>query len=140
MEHPSRQGYDFGTLTEKIIGAAIEVHKRLGAGFQEVIYQRALGVELAMLNLEFQREVDIPVYYRGEQVGIRRVDFVVEDCLVEIKARSTFQPEDYVQALSYIKASGYRVGLLLNFGAGKVEIKRLVNDHPHHHPDQQRNL
>ncbi len=132
MQHPSRKGYNFGTLTEKIIGAAIEVHKTLGPGFQEVIYQRALRLELIALGLDTEREIEIPVYYKGTEIGTRRVDFVVEDCMVEIKARSAFLDEDYIQTLSYLKASGYRVGLLLNFGTRKLEMKRLANDHPTH--------
>lgn len=135
-KYDSSKGYDFGPLTEKIIGAAIEVHKGLGPGFQEVIYQRALELELQSLGLDFLREVDISVYYKGRDIGTRRVDFVIEDCLVEIKARSEFHDEDYIQALSYLKASGFRLGLLLNFGARKLEIKRLVNDHPSYHPGE----
>ena len=136
MQHPSHRGYDFGPLTEKIIGAAIEVHNTLGPGFQEVIYQRALKLELAALGLDPEREVEIPVHYKGAKIGTRRVDFLIEDCMVEIKARSAFLDEDYVQALSYLKASGYRVGLLLNFGTKKLEIKRLANDRPTHHPEE----
>ena len=122
----SYRGYDF-SLTERIIGACIEVHRTLGPGFQEVIYQRALELEFAAANLDYSREVEIPVYYKGQQIGTRRVDFVVEGCLLEIKAKSVFAPEDYVQAESYVKAADCALGLLINFGGLKIEIKRIVN-------------
>ena len=123
----STKGYDFDDVTSRIIGACIEVHKNLGPGFQEVIYQRALVLELQACDLEFSREVNIPVHYKGKEIGKRRVDFVVEGCMVEIKAKSIFDEEDYIQALSYLKASGFRLGLLVNFGADKVDVRRLVN-------------
>ena len=122
----SYRGYDF-SLTERIIGACIEVHRTLGPGFQEVIYQRALELELAAADLDFAREVDIPVYYKGKKIGTRRVDFLVAGCLLEIKAKSVFAPEDYVQAESYVKAAGYPLGLLINFGSLKIQIKRIAN-------------
>lgn len=124
----STKGYDSFELTGRIIAAAIEVHKELGPGFQEVVYQRALALELQAANVDFEREAKIPVFYKERQIDTRRVDFVVEDCIVEIKARSVLLPEDYVQTLSYLKASGYRLGLLINFGADKVEVKRMRND------------
>ena len=130
MQYPSHRGYDFGTLTERIIGAAIETHKELGPGFQEVVYQRALAMEMAAVNLDFTREVKVPVFYKGEQIDTRRVDFVIEDCIVEIKARSEFLPQDFIQTLSYLKASGFKLALLINFGAEKLEVKRMVNDKP----------
>ncbi|MBN1936851.1 MAG: GxxExxY protein [Anaerolineae bacterium] len=114
-------------VTARIIAAATEVHRHLGPGFEEVIYQRALARELPAHQLEFSREVWIDVYYKGEKVGRKRVDFVVEEVMVEIKARSVLEPVSFVQALSYLKASGYKVGLLLNFGATKLEIRRLAN-------------
>jgi len=122
----SYRGYDF-SLTDRIIGACIEVHRTLGPGFQEIIYQRALELELAMAGLEFAREVDIPVYYKGQKIGTRRVDFLIEACMLEIKAKSVFAPEDYVQAASYVKAADYALGLLINFGGLKIGIKRIVN-------------
>jgi GxxExxY protein len=127
----SYRGYDF-SLTEKILGACIEVHRTLGPGFQEIIYQRALELELAAAGLEFQREVDVPVYYKGQKIGTRRVDFVVEGCMLEIKAKSTFDPQDYVQAESYVKAAGCPLGLLVNFGGLKIEIKRIANHGGNH--------
>ena len=78
-------------------------------------------------GLEFSREVWIDVYYKGQKVGRKRVDFIIDEVMVEIKAKAELEPVDFVQTLSYLKASGYKVGLLLNFGASKLEIKRLVN-------------
>jgi len=119
--------YPLSDVTARIIAAATEVHRTLGPGFEEVIYQRALALELPAHNLEFSREVWIDVHYKGERVGRKRVDFVIDEVMVEIKAKSALEDVDFVQALSYLKASGYKVGLLLNFGAGKLQIKRLVN-------------
>ena len=123
----SYKGYDFDDATGSVIGACIEVHKTLGPGFREITYQRALRLELQASGLDFSREENIPIYYKGKKIDTRRVDFIVEDCLVEIKAKSELDPEDYVQALSYLKASGYAVGLLVNFGTRRAEFKRLVN-------------
>ena len=127
MEYKSEKGHDFDDQTSKIIGACIEVHKNLGPGFMEVIYQRALAHEFRNCGFEFEREVNIQVYYKGIKIGKRRVDFVVEDIMLEIKAKSEMAKEDYVQTLSYLKASGYKIGLLINFGTEKIEIKRLLN-------------
>lgn len=119
--------YPLSDVTARIIAAATEVHRTLGPGFEEVIYQRALALELPVHNLEFGREVWIDVYYKGTKVGRKRVDFVIDEVMVEIKAKSALEDVDFVQTLSYLKASGYKVGLLLNFGARKLQIKRLVN-------------
>ena len=113
--------------TSAILGAAFEVHNSLGPGFEEVFYQRALAREFDVRGMEFSREVDIPVWYKGERLGTKRIDFVVEDVLVEIKARGSFEDRDVVQTLSYLRASGRRIGLLLNFGSPRVEIKRLIH-------------
>lgn len=138
MPNLSRQGYDFDDVTGRIIKAAIEVHKNLGPGFPEIIYQRALRFELEAAELAFLREEKVPVYYKGRVIGRRRVDFVIEDCMVEIKAKSAFEDRDFMQALSYVKASQFRLGLLLNFGAPRLEIKRLVNDHRTYQPEKHR--
>ena len=126
QQHVKSQ-YPLSDITARIIAAAQEVHRTLGPGFEEVIYQRALARELPAHRLEFSREVWIDVNYKGEKVGRKRVDFVVEQVMVEIKAKSVLDPADFVQTLSYLKASGYKVGLLLNFGAPTLEIKRLAN-------------
>lgn len=122
-----KEKYPLSELTSHIIAAAIEVHKALGPGFEEVIYQRALAKEFPAHSLEFSREVWIDVLYKGEKVGRKRVDFIVEECMVEIKAKAALEDVDFIQTLSYLKASGYKVGLLLNFGAKRLEIKRLAN-------------
>lgn len=119
--------YPLSDVTAKIIAAATQVHRELGPGFEEVIYQRALELELHAQVLDFAREVWIDVLYRGTNVGRKRVDFMVEGVMVEIKAHAELQDVHFVQALSYLKASGCKVGLLLNFGAPRLQIKRLAN-------------
>ena len=119
--------YAMSELTSRIIGCCIEVHKTLGPWFEEVFYQRALLRELDAAGLDAAREVDIEVTYKGVNLGKKRVDFVVGECMLEIKARSALEDVDRVQALSYLKASGYQVGLHVNFGGSKIEIVRLAN-------------
>ena len=125
-----RKEYPLSALTGRILGAAKEVHTELGPGFEEVIYQRALALEFPAHDLDFSREVWIDVYYKGEKVGRKRVDFFVGDdtgdVLVEIKAKTVLEEVDFVQTLSYLKASGHTVALLLNFGAKQLGIKRIV--------------
>ena len=123
----TKDEYPLSVVTDRILAAAIQVHRDLGPGFEEVIYQRSLALELQAQGLEFSREVWIDIHYRETKVGKKRVDFIIEGVMVEIKARSQLDPVHYVQALSYLKASGYPVGLLLNFGAARLEIKRLAN-------------
>jgi GxxExxY protein len=122
-----KEGYPLSEVTGRIIAAAIEVHRQLGPGFQEVIYQRALALELPAHDLESGRGVWMDVYYRDKKVGRKRVDFVIDDVMVEIKAKGKLEDVDLVQTLSYLKASGYKVGLLINFGSKKVEVKRVAN-------------
>ena len=130
-EHYVDKRYPLSGLTGRIIAAVQEVHRGLGPGFEEVIYQRALVKELPAHGLEFEREAWIDVIYKGEKLGRKRVDFIVQDgsdtVMVEIKARAALEDVDFVQTLSYLKASGCRVGLLVNFGGIKLEIKRLIN-------------
>lgn len=101
-----QNGHDFDDGTSAIIAAALEVHKTLGPGFQELIYQRALYHEMKLREMDFTREADIPIFYKGQKVGARRVDFMVEDCLVEIKAKTGLEEVDFVQTLSYLRSSG----------------------------------
>lgn len=119
--------YPLSDVTARIIAAAKEVRRILGPGFEEVVYQRALALELPAHDLEFSREVWMDITYKGTKVGRKRVDFVIDEVMVEIKAKAALEDVDFVQALSYLKASGYKVGLLLNFGASKLQIKRLAN-------------
>lgn len=123
----SVKGYKFDDGSGEILRCAVEVHKTLGPGFQEVVYQRALAFELEAAGLDFSREVETPIFYKGKQIAVRRVDFVVKMVIVELKAKAEFDPQDFVQALNYIKASNFKLGLLLNFGAARLQIKRLVN-------------
>ena len=116
-------------ITEKIIGAAFEVHKFLGSGFQEVIYQRALVHEMKMAGLVFVREIEQPIYYKDlpDPIGTRRADFVVEGkVLVELKAVAQIEPVHWAQVLNYLKAYRLEVALLFNFGTKSLEIKRFV--------------
>ena len=116
-------------LTKRIIACAIEVHKRLGNGFQEVIYQRALEIEMKFAGLGFAREMEMPVFYREEQIGTRRVDFFVEDkVMVEIKAVIKLDEVHLAQALNYCEAYKMEIGLLINFGAKSLEFKRVHNN------------
>ena len=114
-------------LTKSIIGCAMEVHKRLRNGFQEVIYQRALEIEMKEAGLKFERELSMPIFYKGRRIGERRADFFVEEkILVEIKAISALTKADEAQIINYLKATGKRVGLLLNFGKESLEYRRFV--------------
>lgn len=116
-------------ITEKIIGCSMQVHRTLGNGFQELIYQRALAIELRMMNLEFQREKEMEIFYRGESIGIRRVDFFVEGLiLVEIKAVIELLDVHLAQAINYLEAYNMQIGLLINFGAKKLQFKRIHNN------------
>jgi GxxExxY protein len=113
-------------LTYKIIGCAQQVHSTLGNGFQEVIYQRALAVEMTSQGLSFIREAEMPIFYKEQHVGSRRVDFLVEEkVLVEIKALAKFEDVHIAQGLNYLVAYKLELGLLLNFGARHLEVKRL---------------
>jgi GxxExxY protein len=119
----------FADITQKIIAGAFEVHKFLGNGFQEVIYQRALATELNWAGLSFHREIEQNIYYKElqEPIGTRRADFVVEDkVLVELKAVSKLEDVHLAQGLNYLKAYKLEVGLLINFGAKSLEFKRLI--------------
>lgn len=116
-------------LTEKIIGASFEVHKFLGNGFQEVIYQRALAYEFEKAELSFEREIDQQIFYRDKEhpIGTRRADFVVDGkVLVEIKAVSELEDVHLAQALNYLKAYKLEVGLLINFGSKSLNFRRLI--------------
>ena len=116
-------------ITEKIIGASFEVHKFLGNGFQEVIYQRALAWELSNAGLSFAREIEQDIFYKDlqEPIGTRRADFVIEGkVLVELKALVELEDVHMAQVLNYLKAYKLEVGLLINFGSKSLTFKRLV--------------
>ena len=119
----------FEDLTKKIIGCAIEVHKSLGNGFQEVIYQRALEIEMRLAGLEFNREMNMSIFYREFEIGTRRVDFFVENkIMVEIKGIIHLEDVHLAQAINYLEAYKMEIGLLLNFGAKSLEFKRVHNN------------
>jgi GxxExxY protein len=119
--------YPYSETTGRIIAAARQVHKNLGPGFEEVFYQRALALELPGYDLEFSREVWIDVHYRDRVIGRKRVDFIINEVMVEIKAREAIEAVHVIQALSYLRVSSFPVGLLLNFGAKSLQIKRLIH-------------
>ncbi|GAB4376241.1 MAG: GxxExxY protein [Calditrichia bacterium] len=120
--------YKHADITRKIIGAAMKVHSTLGTGFQEVIYQRALAIELAKAGLDFRRELEMPIYYDEQQIGTRRVDFLVENkVMAELKARTNLEDVHLAQAINYLEAYGLEVGLLINFGAKSLQFRRLIN-------------
>lgn len=118
-----------GDITQKVIGAAFEVHNFLGNGFQEVICQRALAYELHMAGLNFIRESEQEIYYKDmdEPIGLRRADFIVEGVvLAELKATTMLNDTHMAQTLNYLRAYKFEIGLLINFGAKSLEFKRLI--------------
>jgi GxxExxY protein len=118
----------YEALTRGVIGCAMRVHSSLGNGFQEVIYQRCMEIEMSKGGLEYAREHEMPIYYDGIEVGTRRVDFLVETVLsVELKATTELEDVHLAQALNYLEAYNLEVGLLINFGAKSLEFKRLHN-------------
>jgi GxxExxY protein len=120
--------YKFKEITEKIIGCSMKVHTALGNGFQEVIYQRALEIEMEEAGIRFARELSMPIYYKGRQIGERRVDFFVEEkIMVELKAIIELENVHLAQAKNYLEAYNMQVGLLINFGSISLQFKRIEN-------------
>ncbi len=120
--------YKYSELTSKIIGCAMTVHKMLGNGFQEVIYQRALAIEMNLNGINYNREFEMPIFYREEQIGTRRVDFLVEGIIsVELKAITKLEDVHFAQAINYLEAYNLEIGLLINFGESSLNFKRLTN-------------
>ncbi len=119
-------------LTHKIIGCAMKVHSTLGNGFQEVIYQRALAIEFDKQGIQYQREMEMSIFYECYDIGTRRVDFFVEDCImVELKALTKLEDVHLAQAMNYCQAYNLPIGLLINFGSKSLEFKRVYNiNHP----------
>lgn len=116
-------------ITRQVIGAAMKVHSTLGNGFQEVIYQRALAIEMEFQGLSFVREKEMEIFYRQQLIGTRRVDFFVEGyIMVEIKALARLEDVHLAQAINYLEAYQMQIGLLLNFGARSLEFKRVHNN------------
>jgi GxxExxY protein len=120
--------YKHPTLTGKIINCAMEIHRELGNGFQEVICQRALAHEFDLRHIPFKREYEMPVFYKDKQVGKRRAGFLVEDVVsVELKAIIQLEPVHLAQAINYLEAYNLVVGLPISFGAKSLEFKRVEN-------------
>lgn len=120
--------YKYSELTSKIIKCAMTVHSTLGNGFQEVIYQRALEIEMRLADIAFRREFEMPIFYREEQIGTRRVDFLVEEVVsVELKAITKLEDVHLAQAINYLEAYNLEIGLLINFGETSLNFKRLTN-------------
>jgi GxxExxY protein len=125
---PKRTPEEFKDCTSQIIGCAMRVHSALGNGFQEAIYQRALEIEMALEGLGFIREFEMPIFYRNEQIGTRRVDFFVEgEIMVELKALIALENVHLAQGINYLEAYNIKVGLLINFGSASLQFKRLLN-------------
>ena len=132
-----REQYKHSEITKKIIGCAMKVHSTLGNGFQELIYQRSLAIEMKKQGLEFEREKEMPVMYEEFQVGTRRVDFFVENkVMLEIKALTSIEQVHLAQALNYLEAYKIEIGLLINFGATSLQFKRLTIEKKLHAKNQ----
>jgi len=116
-------------ITKKIIGCAMKVHSTLGNGFQEVIYQRALAIEMEYQALQFEREKEMEIFYRDKNIGTRRVDFFVEGkIMVELKAVIDLEDVHLAQAMNYLEAYNMEIGLLINFGSKSLQYKRVYNN------------
>lgn len=123
--------YPDSELTGKIIGCAMEVHKHMGNGFQEVVYQRALAIEMNIQGLVFEREKEMDLLYKNYNVGSRRVDFFVENkIMVELKAVIQLEDVHLAQAINYLEAYNMSIGLLINFGSTSLQFKRVMKPQP----------
>lgn len=123
----NKDAYKHSDVTGKVIGCAMEVHRYLGNGFQEVIYQRALALEMQQQGLSFSREHEMQIQYKGVDIGSRRVDFFVEEkVMVEIKAVIQLDDVHLAQAINYLEAYGLDIGLLINFGSRSLQFKRVM--------------
>jgi GxxExxY protein len=125
--------HKYQDLTGVVIGAAMEVHRHLGNGFQEVVYQRALAIELGLRNIEFVREMEMPLSYKGHDIGTRRVDFFIEEkIMLEIKAVIQLEDVHLAQAINYLEAYRMEIGLLINFGSPSLQFKRVMKPNKNH--------
>jgi len=123
-----KEEFKYSEITSRIISCAIIVHTELENGFQEVIYQRALEIEMTIAGLNFKREFEMPIFYRNQHIGTRRVDFLVEDVIsVELKAITKLEDVYFAQAINYLEAYNLEIGLLINFGEQSLVVKRLTN-------------
>ena len=118
----------YSSVTEEIIGCAFRVSNRLGVGFLEKVYENALAYEITQFGLQVEKQCPINVYYEGIVVGEYFSDLIVEkDVIVELKAVSGLDQSHFSQCMNYLKATGYKVALLINFGTAKVQVKRIIN-------------
>jgi GxxExxY protein len=123
----------FADITEKIIGCAMTVHRKMKNGYAEAVYQKCMEIELKKMCINFLQEADIGIYYENVLVGRRRVDFLIEEKIaVELKAVSDLTDAHLAQALNYLETNRLEVGLLINFGAKSLQFKRLINQHKLH--------
>ncbi len=128
-------------ITYKIIGCAMKVHNTLGNGFQEVIYQRCLALELEKAGLKFGREIEQTIFYENIDVGTRRADFVVEEqIVVELKAIISLENVHLAQAKNYVVAYNFKTGLLINFGAESLQYKKVFNQKLQQKNSEKRNF
>jgi GxxExxY protein len=120
--------FKYGEITEKIIGASFRVHNTLGNGFQEVIYQRALALEMKAIGMNYVREFEMPIFYLDQHIGTRRVDFLIDGKIsVELKAVIKLEDVHLAQAMNYLEAYNLEIGLLINFGSKRLEFHRFTN-------------
>ncbi|MDR2147232.1 MAG: GxxExxY protein [Tannerella sp.] len=120
--------YKYSELTSQIIGCAMTVHKTLGSGFYEVIYQRALEIEFQTERVPYKREFEMPIFYREIRIGTKRVDFLVNEVIaVELKALKELEPINLTQAMNHLEAYNLEIGLLINFGEMSLKFHRLTN-------------
>lgn len=120
---------EINVLTHRIIGCAMEVHRIIGNGFQEKIYQRCLAIEFNLKNIKYAWEQEMEIFYKGNSVGLRRVDFFIEGkVMLEIKAVEKIEDAHKAQAINYCEAYNIADGLLINFGAKSLEFKRVYNN------------
>ncbi len=128
--------YKYQELTGRVIGAAMEVHRHMGNGFQEVVYQRALAIELGLQGIGFEREKEMSLNYKGHDIGTRRVDFFIEEkIMLEIKAVIQLEDVHLAQAINYLEAYGMEIGLLINFGSPSLQFKRVMKPNPNPNPN-----
>jgi len=122
-------GEQLDALARQVIGVAIEVHRELGAGFLESVYENAMAIELAMQHIPFQRQAPVSLEYKGQSVGEARLDLLVDNALVvELKAVDSLAAIHHAQVINYLKATRYKLGLLINFNVTKLRdgVKRIV--------------
>jgi GxxExxY protein len=128
QNHENKEKHQFEELSRKIIGAAIEIHRVLGSGFLENIYEEAFKLQLSKLGIHYDSQKEIKIEYLGEKIGLHRVDMIDEnEIIVELKAMKELTDIYFAQLLSYLKAANLKVGLLINFSKPTLEIRRVVN-------------